>query len=1125
MPSSVGGLFLQVKLETAQAEAQLKKLTAAAGKAMSGSTGGATGVAAVYQKQTAAAKVMQAQMTSMHSAAIREDAARTASAQKSANAQISAQKRVVDQTKKTTSAFKTLGAGTQELFVGLGAARSGNIFYGLAAGARYAKNLTASLQTANKAATLLVAGLAGIAGIAGLAVAGVIGAAVKLSEFGVKAAASFETLTIQFTGLLQSEQRAREEMGFLLKLGQESIVPTQALMDADRQLLSFGVTVDSTRRNLVQFISDFGTATTASTNQIYFMGLALSQVAAQGKANSVDMKQLANAGINTAAIYEIIGKQIGMSAGDVREGVSSGLVTADRLFAALSVYGSRFADTAEAARKSTQGLMSNIVDIVTTQMGLAFKGVNENVGDFLQYVQDVISNINFSHIADSIMSALKNVQHALGMTMQDASDTSRYFSETLPNAIEETGAALAHLVQGTQIVFNVLYILGGLIAMGIEKIFDTIFVAVAAAGHLLETLKLDAFGLGADVANMADSVSAKIQAALAKGEGQIEAANARIEELLSRSITKHVYVQYVNPHTTDLAGNYVGTTGPFSSPSGGTAPVIPPVIPPVKPPSGSTGMSKAQRAALDAANAWLDKYRKLIGDAEAARKKFVEIIKQPFGEPSQLQEALTSQNVKTIIGMNDTLREQLIAFYKPLLTSALVGQEAATKARRARNAAMTQLDDDTRKLLKLAKRHAQIMDEALPALDEWRTRRESEINDMYDRLLDTANTALDIATTKYEEANAKLESLIAERDAFLNTVETSLRSFVNDLNAVETEIQTFTRLDAVGSFLIENKKQTADFEQGLQDRLTALRTWIANIRTLMARGLDSNLVQDFVSAGVEASGGVVAQLAGADSGTIANINSIQSQLTSEIDSFKKDASAAWFDAGIAQAQAYVTPLQNAVTAGKAQVALLEQQQKDALAALQKSYTEQKAALEAEMKVIETATLAVSDRVQAQFTALAKSSTATGVRVVDGLIQGLTSKDSQLAAATRRLAAIIRSTLSKALGIHSPSTVASYMGQMVGSGMAIGLDSSTGKVALASQRMSLAALPALRSTALPATRSFTGTGAMSLGGVGPVDRNVNVRVFIGDKELTDLVDLRIEASDADSLNYLTTGRRF
>jgi hypothetical protein len=78
--------------------------------------------------------------------------------------------------------------------------------------------------------------------------------------------------------------------------------------------------------------------------------------------------------------------------------------------------------------------------------------------------------------------------------------------------------------------------------------------------------------------------------------------------------------------------------------------------------------------------------------------------------------------------------------------------------------------------------------------------------------------------------------------------------------------------------------------------------------------------------------------------------------------------------------------------------------------------------------------------------------------------------------------------------------------MVGQGLAMGMEQSEPMVAAAAAGLGQAV-----------TSSFSVDGGAGSG-------DTLVKVFIGDKELTDIVDYQIEKADAASGSFVMTGRR-
>jgi hypothetical protein len=152
--------------------------------------------------------------------------------------------------------------------------------------------------------------------------------------------------------------------------------------------------------------------------------------------------------------------------------------------------------------------------------------------------------------------------------------------------------------------------------------------------------------------------------------------------------------------------------------------------------------------------------------------------------------------------------------------------------------------------------------------------------------------------------------------------------------------------------------------------------------------------------------------------------------------------------------------------------------------------------------------------------------------VQGLIDGIQdkAKELELINAAKRLARLIKSTLNDGLGVSSPSKVTTYIGSQVGAGLVVGMDGSIGAVVAASNRLassSVPSTPALQSVTQPSMPRLSG-GSTSISGLaGGVDGSApqfDVRVFLGDRELTDMVRTEINGWDSQQASYVSTGRR-
>ena len=349
---------------------------------------------------------------------------------------------------------------------------------------------------------------------------------------------------------------------------------------------------------------------------------------------------------------------------------------------------------------------------------------------------------------------------------------------------------------------------------------------------------------------------------------------------------------------------------------------------------------------------------------------------------SAIQEAFgPSGSITSVIGQYDQLDAAVNDLYKPLMNVKRFGKAAAESARSNMQSAKAFLKSSTETALALVRaKDANV--KAIEKADTDYAAAVSGINNSYDALDRAAQdnlkgiqsrwdaaikgleAALDRASEAFSRENDVLQKLISERDNFLTQIASSTRSFVNSLSfsirdidvpipepvaeiprvmeRVQKIFRTTTKnlangitvtireeiipameemQDAVADSVTAPERALAasDIRGALQDRLSAVREFSANIQTLIARGLDPSLVRDFVSAGVAGAGQAASLLATAGQEEITAINEAQAGIAAEIATFQDYATQQWFAAGIAQQEAIVAPL--AAARDQAQAAL------------------------------------------------------------------------------------------------------------------------------------------------------------------------------------------------------------
>jgi hypothetical protein len=1120
-------------------------------------------------QRTNSAQISQRQMTKLHAQALRMDAARARSAEVSSRRVAKAAEDAARRQNRANRLLASSRSGALKRggadFATAGAAFfSGNSAYGVANAAQGVVKLTGAFTGMGAAAAGAAVGV-GAVGIAATAVGAImVAVGAKITTFGVQQAANFEMLQIQLTGLLGSAEAGKQEMDFLLNLGKDSIVPTQSLIQADRLMLAFGVTVNRTRRDLVQFMSDFGTATGANEQQVYFLSLALGQVASFGKANSVDMRQLANAGINTMAVYKIIGDEIGMSAKKVAQGVSEGIITSERLFAALDKYGEQFEETAEMARNSTQGLWSNIKDVIVTEMGLAFTSINGMVSRFLKYVMQAVEAINFQNIADSVEISVRTIAKSFGQLNVDIERTADFFSVTLPNAIMTTAFVFA---RAWQVIYTGAKALGaalGLVIGSVLHVIDLVLSGISAVVTVQDKLGIlddeTAEKIRGTVDGWADTVRAEAELAVKAASDAFD----DIEEMWNKDLTLDLFVSVqrspvtIYPTGSREANDAAAFYGNMPDPLAGLDPIKPPKRP--SPPGGS-----GANPALAAIKKVIDAWKELVAQSIKGRDALREALIVPFAAKvtegggtliSEAFKAFTSGDMGTIVGQYKTLRQALVDYYA--LAESRGGKGAKAMAA-ARKADIAFLKAQTGELVRLAaeaqaaqdafEKAQEAFDDASEEIarnrdamerqrgeqakriarqyDDYYTASSATVGALVRGAISQAQDALDSATAAYESAKERLDELQAARDEYLQSLKEMAYSFVNDLSKAQEEITRFTRLDAVGSFssVTEQVADTESFTQGLKDRLKALQEFAANVARLTASGLESGLLQQIMAAGPEESGALAKALAGSSAAQIAEINRVQAELAATTAGMQGAAGAAWFDGGIAAQQGVVTPLKAAMDAAQSNLDRLTAEKDLALGVLEAWYTEQNEMYDAQQAVQdaqleaakETLRLAleanqaeaerIAATIDARLNGLPTTAYSAGMNTIQGLIDGLKDEEKleELRKAAAAMARQVARAVNNTLEIRSPSRVGVEAGLRFGQGLAGGLGLSEPMVGAAAAH-------------LAGSVSTLGGDGAALGG------DTVVKVFIGDRELTDIVDVQIDRRDAREGASVLAGRR-
>jgi hypothetical protein len=403
------------------------------------------------------------------------------------------------------------------------------------------------------------------------------------------------------------------------------------------------------------------------------------------------------------------------------------------------------------------------------------------------------------------------------------------------------------------------------------------------------------------------------------------------------------------------------------------------------------------------------------------------------------------------------------------------------------------------------------------------------LKDKWDAAIPPLEKALEAANAAFDKENDVLKTLISDRDSFLKSIGDGFRSFANNLSNTTKSVIKITQDLGNGMTLTTDKEVTdaSSFRTNLEDRLASIKEFGANIRSLLARGLDASLVKDFVSAGVDSAGSTVAALAGSADSELAAINAAQTALAAEVSSFQSTASAQWFNAGIAQQEAVVAPLRAAAAAAQfaldlatqtrdrelkdtqAHLDALKAARETELASALSDYNNQKVVLQAEMNAIDSDLATRAASIQKYFTDLMDPKTGlppqmllVGKAAMNGLIAGIDSRKDAVLASVRAIAVAAKNEMQKVWEINSPSRVAATIGEQIADGLIQGLAGSEGAVRAAASSL---AANVMLPTDVPSMDSLAPSmGAMGISsgvGGGVMIQNsyeVNVQSLAGDK---------------------------
>lgn len=369
-----------------------------------------------------------------------------------------------------------------------------------------------------------------------------------------------------------------------------------------------------------------------------------------------------------------------------------------------------------------------------------------------------------------------------------------------------------------------------------------------------------------------------------------------------------------------------------------------------------------------------------LKDRAEAMKKFGELLRTPFGEPSQIDRAMrdAEATVDSVIGMYDQLVET-------------VNQRFAGMESGARSLIVDFLTDQTAALVKLVKRRSAAID----AL-------ESAEKDLRDVLESQARFQQQLTGGIKDFAKALITLSDADTKAVLTVTRTASGLVISQVKKATTGVGTITKQ--------------------LTDRLKQVVSFSKNIETLLAAGLNREYIQQLLEAGPSAAGETAQLLTTASAGQIAQINSLYTQINAQATSFGKNMSDIFYGNSVSMAQAFVKGAADEATSINAQITTIVTGIKTIMSVLGNTGLTSAQLLidgllagfgEVNKTLVGTAALGINESVTRALDSLKSLGASLATDLAQGLFDKLTTEKARLVAIATDIATSIAAAMAGA----------------------------------------------------------------------------------------------------------------
>lgn len=238
--------------------------------------------------------------------------------------------------------------------------------------------------TKEKVIAQFTAGQVAIGNIISKCVDKVVDAGKALISTGVSYNAEIEKYRTALTNLLGDAEKANAALAAMQADAARTPFDTATLVKSNEYLISAGENAEYSRKTILA-LGDAVAATGGGSAELERMAQNLQQVANQGKATSVDIKQFAMAGIN---IYQVLADYTGKSVQDVQ----SMTITYDVLTKALQAAaeeGGRYYDSMATQSQTLNGRLSTLKDNATQLAGVVMEDLTAAFGEAVTKCNDL----------------------------------------------------------------------------------------------------------------------------------------------------------------------------------------------------------------------------------------------------------------------------------------------------------------------------------------------------------------------------------------------------------------------------------------------------------------------------------------------------------------------------------------------------------------------------------------------------------------------------------------------------------------------------------------------------------------------------------------------------------------